>query len=69
MAELDKRTQVFEIRCYRRLLNISYKDHITNEDVSRKTQAAIGKYDKLLTLVKKWKQRWFDHIDRSSGLA
>ena len=27
-AELEKRTQAFEMRCYRRLLNISYKDYI-----------------------------------------
>ena len=30
-AELGKRTQAFEMRCYRRLLNISCKDHVTNE--------------------------------------
>ena len=41
-AELEKRTQAFEMRCYRRLLNISYKDHVTNEEVRRKIQAAIG---------------------------
>ena len=29
-AELEKRTQAFEMSCYRRLLNISYKDHATN---------------------------------------
>ena len=68
-AEPEKRTQIFEMRCYRRLLNISYKDHVTNEDVRRKTQAAIGKYDELLTLVKKRKLRWFGHVSRSSGLA
>ena len=28
-AELEKGTQAFEMRCYRRLLNISYKDHVT----------------------------------------
>ena len=33
IAELEKRTQAFEMRCYRRLLNISYKDHVTNEEV------------------------------------
>ena len=43
-AELEKRTQAFEMRCYRRLLNISYKDHVTNEEVRRKIQAAIGEY-------------------------
>ena len=41
MAELGKRMQAVEMRRYRRLLNISYKDHNTNEDVRRKIQAAI----------------------------
>ena len=68
-AELEKRTQAFEMRCYRRLLNISYNDHVTYEEVRRKIQAAIGEYDELLTLVKKRKVSWFGHISRSSGLA
>ena len=68
-AELDKRTQAFQMRCYRRLLNISYKDRVMNEEVRRKIQAAIGEYDELLTLVKKRKLRWFGHVSRSSGLA
>ena len=49
--------------------HISYMDHVTNEEVRRKIQAAIGEYDKLLTLVKKRKIRWFGHVSRSSGLA
>ena len=64
-----ERTQAFEMRCYRRLLNISYKDHVTSEEVRRKIQAAIGEYDEFLTLVKKRKLRWFGQISRSSGLA
>ena len=68
-AELGKRMQTFEMRCYQRLLNISNKDHGTNEDVHRKIQAAIGKYDELLTLIDKRKLRWFGHVSRSSGLA
>ena len=67
-AELQKRMQAFEMRCYRRLLNISYKDHVTNEEVRRKIQAAIGEYGELLTLIKKWKLRWCGHVSRS-GLA
>ena len=43
------------MRCYRRLLNISYKDYVTNEEVGRQIQAANGEYDELLTLVKKRK--------------
>ena len=50
-AELEKRTQAFGMRCYRRLLNISYKDHVTNEEVRRKIKTAIGEYDELLTLI------------------
>ena len=57
------------MRCYRRLLNISYKNHATNEEVRRKIQAVIGEYDKLLTLVKDRKLRWFGHVSRTSGLA
>ena len=49
-------------------MNISYKNHLTNHDIRRKIQAAIEKYDELLTLVKKRKLRWFGHISRSSGL-
>ena len=59
-AELEKRTQAFEMRCY--------KDNVTNEEVRRKIKTAIGEYDELLTLVKKQKLRWFGHVSRNSGL-
>ena len=65
-AELEKRTQALEMRCYRRLLNMSYKDHTTNQEVRGKIQTAIGECDELLTLVKKRKLRWFGHVSRSS---
>ena len=68
-AELEKRKQAFEMRCYRRLLNISYKDHVTNEEVRRKIQAAIGEYEELLILIKKQELRWSGLGSRSSGLA
>ena len=57
------------MRCYRRLLNISYKDHVINEEVCRRIQAAIGEYDELLTAVKKQKLRLSGHVSKSSGLA
>ena len=45
------------------LLNISYKDHVTNEEGHRKIQAAIREYDKLLTVVKKQTlARWFGQV-------
>ena len=58
------------MRCYQRLLHISYKDCVTSEDIRKKIQAAIGKYVcAFLTFVKKQKLRLFGHISRSSGLA
>ena len=68
-CRVREKAQAFEMRCYRRLLDISYKDHVTNEEVCRKIQAAIEEYDELLTLVKKRKVSWFGHASRSSGLA
>ena len=56
-----------EMRCYCRLLHISYKDHITNEIVCKKIQAAIGPYEDIT--VKKMKLRWFRHVIRSSSLC
>ena len=57
------------MRCYRRLLNISYTDHVTNEEVCRNIQAAIREYEELLTLVRTRKLTWFGHVLRSSGLG
>ena len=68
-AEIDRRTQALEMSCYRRLLNISYKDHVMNEEVRNRIQKAIGVHDDLLTMVKKRKLRWYGHISRSSGMA
>ena len=61
-AEIERRIQALEMRCYRRLLNISYKDHVTNEEVRNRIQNAAGVHDDLLTMVKKQKLRWYGHI-------
>ena len=44
-----------EMRCYRKILHISYKDHVTNEEVRAKIQQAIGPHEDLLTIVKRRK--------------
>ena len=58
-----------EIRCYRKILHISYKDHVTNEEVRAKIQQAMGPHKDLLAIVKRRKLQWFVHVSRSSGLA
>ena len=57
-----------EMRCYRKTLHISYKDHVTNEEVHAKTQQAFGPQEDL-TIVKRRKLQWYGHVSRSSGLA
>ena len=56
-------------RCYRRILRISYKDHVTNGEVCDKIQQAIGPHEDLLTIVKRRSLRWYSHVSRSPGLA
>ena len=68
-AELQRRIQAMEMRCYRKILHISDKDHVTNEEVRAKIQQAIGPHEDLLTIVKGRKLQWYGHVSRSSGLA
>ena len=67
--ELQRRIQAMETRCYRKILHISYKDHVTNEHVRAKIQQAIGTHEDLLTIVKRRKLQWYGHVSSSSGLA
>ena len=57
------------MRCYRKILHISYKDHVTNEEVRAKIQQAIGPHENHMTVVKRRKLQWYGHVSRSSGLA
>ena len=67
--ELQRRTQATEMRCYRKILRISYKDHVTNEEVRAKIQQVIEPHEDLLTTAKRCKLQWYGHVSRSSGLA
>ena len=58
-----------EMRCYRKILRISYKDHVTNEEVRAKIQLANGPHEDFLTIVKRRKLQWYGHVSRSSGPA
>ena len=68
-AELQRRIQAKKMRCYRKILHISYKDHVTNKKVRAKIQQPIGPHEDLLTIVKRRKLHWYGHDSRSSGLA
>ena len=57
-----------EMRCSRKILRISYKDHVTKEEVRAKIQQVTGPHEDL-TIVKRRKLQLCGHVSRSSGLA
>ena len=69
-AQLQTRIRAMEMRCYRKILRISYKDHVTDEEVRAKILQAIGPHEDLLTIVKRRKLQWYhEHVSRSSNLV
>lgn len=68
-SQLQKKIHSFELKCFRRILNITYRDRISNEEVERRIRQSIGPYEDLLTTVKKRKLKWYGHVTRSKGLA
>ena len=68
-AALQRKIQDVEQRSYRKILHISYKDHVTNQEVRAKIQQAIGPHEDLLMIIKRHKLQGYGHVSRSSGLA
>ena len=68
-AGLQRRIRAMEMRCYRKILCISHKDHVSNEEVHAKIQQAMGQHESLLAIVKRSKLKWYGHVCRLSGLA
>ena len=68
-AKPQGRIQAMEMRCYRKILHLPYKDHVTNEEVRAKIQQVIGPNEDLLTIVNRRRLQWYGHVSRSSGLA
>ena len=51
------------------ILRISYKAHVTSEELCAKVQQAIEPHGDLLTTVNRRKLQWYRLVSRSSGLA
>ena len=69
-AELQRRIEAVEMRCYCNILHISCKDHVTSEEVHAKVQQAMGSHEDLLTIVKRRKLPFIrsgqNHLERHS---
>ena len=57
------------MRCYSKILRISYKDRVTNKEVRAKIQQEIAPHEDLMTIVKRRKVQWYGHVSRSPSLA
>ena len=68
-AYLQQRIASFEMRCYRQLLGIDYRDHVSNVCVRKIVTSEIGKHQELLEIVKTRKLKWFGHTTRGDGLS
>ena len=66
-SELHTKIPAMEMRCYRKILRISYKDRVT--EVHAKIQQAMGPHEDLLTMVKRCKLQRYGHVSRSPRLA
>ena len=56
-------------RWFKKLLGISYRDHVTNDAVRDRIEQAIGPYNDIVIVVKKCELKWFGHVSRSARLA
>ena len=57
-AEIQRRIQAMEMRCYCKILCISYKGCVTDEEVHAKIQQSLGPHKDLLTIIKRQKMQW-----------
>ena len=53
---------------FRVIKNLSYKEHVSNEEVHAKIQQAIGPHEDL-TITKRRKLQWYGHVSPASSLA
>ena len=62
-VELQRKIRAVELSCYSEILHISYKDHVTNEEVRAKIEQATGPHEDQ-TIVKRRKSQWYGHVSR-----
>ena len=68
-AALEKKIQAFENKCLRKLLQISWTEHKTNNYVWSKIEGLAGPQEPLLSTVKRRKLKWFGHNTRRCSLS
>ena len=62
-----KKLVAFEMRCYRKALNITWKDKIHNEDVLLRISSCKFKHKRILARITESQLSWFGHVCRMSN--
>ena len=68
-ADAQRRIQAFENKSYRRILNITYIDRITNEQINNMITQECGPQVPILQIIKQKIMKWFGKICRNEGLS
>ena len=61
-ADIKRRIQALEMRYFLKLLGVSNRDPITNEEVKARIGNTIGPHEDLLISVKRGKLKWYGHV-------
>ena len=69
MSNEEKRISAFENKAHRRLLEINYRHMKTNQYVNETIITLVGKFEPLLTTIKRRKMSYYGHICRHNILA
>ena len=64
-----KKLVAFTMRCYRKVLNITWKDKIRNEDVLFRISFCKFKPKRILARITESQLSWFGHVCRMSNMA
>ena len=64
-----RKIRALEIRCLRRLLNITYRERITNIEVRSIVTCEIVPHSDLLAMVITKKLKWFGNVIRSNNMS
>ena len=63
-----KKLVAFEMRCYRKLLNISWKDKIRNDKVLSRISSCNFKPKRILARITESQLTWFGHVCRMNNI-
>ena len=66
---MQGKIRALEMRCLRRLLNIIYRERITNIVVRSIVTREIGPHSELLAMVITKKLKWFGYVIRSNTMS